>query len=146
MMTYEERKAAYEQIIAKNGTLSQVLKALEEMSELSQELCKLFCDDHRGKAQLIDELADVTIMVEQMRILFGVNEEVSERMDYKIHRQLSRMAGEPEKPEEPKIVHCRDCTLKRAVHVRGGMIWRCPERTTDVRLAGYCDKGVPSNA
>ena len=144
-MTYEERKAAYEQIIAKKGTLSQVLMTMEEMNELGKELCKLFRDENRGKEGLIDELADVFVMAEQMTVLFNVEDEVIDRMGYKIHRQLSRMEGEPEKPEEPKITYCKECTLKRAVPVRGGMIWRCPERTTDVHLAGYCDKGVPQS-
>ena len=43
-----------------------------------------------------DELADLTIMLEQLRMIFGVNDAVCERMDYKILRLQARLGFVPD--------------------------------------------------
>lgn len=77
------------------GLDSQSLIAIEEMSELTKELCK----DQRGydrNKDIIEELADVSIMIEQLIALYDCEKEVSDMIDYKVNRQLRRMEHERE--------------------------------------------------
>lgn len=77
------------------GIDSQSLIAIEEMSELTKELCK----DQRGydrNKDIIEELADVSIMIEQLIALYDCEKEVSDMIDFKVNRQLRRMEHERE--------------------------------------------------
>ena len=59
----------YRRAIAKYGRASRLNLAIEEMSELTKELCKR----NRGESRLDDiaeEMADVEIMLEQLKLLF----------------------------------------------------------------------------
>lgn len=89
-MEYEKRKQVYQKAITHYGDVAQVLKAVEEMSELIKVLVKDMKMEE-SKDQLIDELADVSIMCEQLRMIYGVNNEVNVRMNYKLKRLLRRM-------------------------------------------------------
>lgn len=75
------------------GRESQVLIAIEEMSELTKELCKYFRRYDRKK-EIIEEVADAQIMLEQIIELFGINNEVDRMVDYKLNRQIRRMEQE----------------------------------------------------
>lgn len=75
------------------GKESQLLVAIEEMSELTKELCKYFRRYDRRK-EIIEEIADTQIMIEQLIVLFDAEEEVSSATDYKLGRQLRRMEQE----------------------------------------------------
>lgn len=94
MIPYDERKAVYENAIAHYGMRSQIGVAVEEMAELTKELARL--DRHEGTTlgKLIDEIADVTIMLEQLRLMFNVNQPVQDRIDYKVERLVWRMEKE----------------------------------------------------
>ena len=67
--------------------------AIEELSELQKELCKAL----RGKGNreaLLDELADSTIMLEQMKEYFDIQDvEIIDRINEKIERTRNRMNG-----------------------------------------------------
>ena len=89
-ITYEERKEIYEKALKTWGTQAQIMMALEEMSELTKELCKHFRGRPNG-AEIIDEVADVTIMMEQLRLIFRINEAVCEQMDVKMLRLKKRL-------------------------------------------------------
>lgn len=89
-MEYEKRKQVYQKAITHYGDVAQVLKAVEEMSELIKVLVKDMKMEE-SKDRLIDELADVSIMCEQLRMIYGVNNEVNVRMNYKLKRLLRRM-------------------------------------------------------
>lgn len=89
-MTPEQREMAlYEKAVAKWGKRAQALKAIEEMSELSQAVLKLvFCEDYGiGDEQAIRdnismERADVEIMLNQLHVIFGDNSEMEcKRLD-----------------------------------------------------------------
>lgn len=82
---YEERQAIYERAIARNGSLLQCIVALEELSEAQKEVCKLL-REQGSKERLAEEVADATIMLEQLRVIFGINEEVCGYMDEKVQR------------------------------------------------------------
>ena len=93
-ITYEERKAIYEVALQKWGAGAQAIVTVEEMSELTKEICKL----HRGRIDmeaLADEIADVTIMLEQLRLIFDLNDAVCHHMDIKVLRLQSRLGMEP---------------------------------------------------
>lgn len=75
------------------GKDSQVLIAIEEMSELTKELCKYFRRYDRRR-EIIEEMADAKIMLEQLTELFKCDKEVSEMIDYKLRRQIRRMEQE----------------------------------------------------
>lgn len=84
-ITYEERKAVY--LAAKDafGHTTQLTVALEELSEAQKEICKVL----RGQgdlSRLAEEIADATIMLEQLREMFGLNDEVCQVMDEKVYR------------------------------------------------------------
>lgn len=89
---YDDRKSVYVTAIEKWGIDAQACMAIEEMSELTKEICKV----RRGKNDLdalADEIADVTIILEQLRIMFNLNDLVCQHMDTKITRLKSRLAG-----------------------------------------------------
>ena len=89
-VTYEERKAVYQAAYEKWGENSQVMMAIEEMSELTKEICKVY----RGLGDinnLAEEIADVTIMMEQLRLIYNINDDVCEQMDIKIRRLQDRL-------------------------------------------------------
>lgn len=41
-----------------------------------------------------------------------------------------------------EVVHCENCTIKKAVQHKDGIVWRCPHRTGDVKMDGYCESGA----
>lgn len=77
------------------GKEHQVLIAIEEMSELTKELCKYFRRFDRKK-EIVEEVADAQIMLEQLIELFGISDEVDRMVDYKLNRQIRRMEQEQE--------------------------------------------------
>lgn len=75
------------------GREHQVLIAIEEMSELTKELCKYFRRFDRKK-EIVEEVADAQIMLEQLIELFGIEGDVDKMVDYKLNRQFRRMEQE----------------------------------------------------
>lgn len=68
------------------GDQGQFTKAIEELSELTQVLCKrLNKNPHVTDEQIIDEIADVLVIVGQLRRRFG-DTEVDNRMFFKLER------------------------------------------------------------
>lgn len=92
-MTYEERRAVYFAAIDHYGSDSQILMAVEEMAELTKELAKTFRPNETTTEKLVDEIADVVVMLEQLRLIFDVNEEVQERIDFKVQRLAQRIGA-----------------------------------------------------
>lgn len=76
------------------GADHQQDKVIEECSELIQAICKYKeCLDH--VENIVDEIADVEIMLNQLKIIFECFGEVEERIEFKINRQLERIAKNP---------------------------------------------------
>ncbi len=89
-------KEEYKIFLNEWGYEAQSRMCIEEMSELTKELCKLerFKDDEVKRQQIVEnikeEIADVLNTVEQMKYYFG--EEVVESIrEMKINRALSRL-------------------------------------------------------
>lgn len=90
-MNYEHRKAVYAAACKKWGLAAQSVVAIEELSELAKEVCKAL----RGQADInhmAEEVADVTIMLEQLRMMYDLGPAVERHMDSKIMRLVSRIA------------------------------------------------------
>ena len=92
MICYAERVAVYESAIARNGMLLQAIVALEELSEAQKEVCKLLREEG-DLEHLAEEVADATIMLEQLRIMFDINDRVCSYMDAKVQRLKDRLKG-----------------------------------------------------
>ena len=81
-------------IIDYYGQGNQVIKAIEELAELQQELAKSITQpDKSAKSAISAEMADVEIMLHQMKIIFDCEKDVEFWKDMKISRQFERMAN-----------------------------------------------------
>lgn len=72
------------------GSALQIVVMMEEMSELQKELCK----DLRGRGSfehIAEEIADVEIMLEQMKMLFGCTDDVRDWRRRKVERLKERL-------------------------------------------------------
>lgn len=95
MMSYLDRKRVYEHAIDRFGCRAQILMAVEEMSELTKEICKVFRPDCDGNNDRIaEECADVLITLEQLRMILGLDEAVAEQMDRKVRRLAEKLEVE----------------------------------------------------
>ena len=136
-MKYEDRKKVYDQAVDQWGVEAQLVVALEELNECGKELCKVL----RGKgdiAHLAEEVADATIMLEQVRIMFDINDDVQQEMDRKILRLEHRILAS----KEP--VRCEQCDF---CDIAWGGAVRCLNEESQwagepVKLDNYCRHGV----
>lgn len=74
------------------GEISQIVKAIEELSELQQALAK-HLNGYTDIDNIAEEMADCRIMLDQLDYIFSVEEESWECYDKKIER-LSRRLNE----------------------------------------------------
>lgn len=84
--TYVEAVRAY-------GKQSQLVMAMEEMSELTKELSKNLRGADNSKA-LAEEIADVEIMLEQLKVIFRNRALVDRIRAGKLVRLSDRITGE----------------------------------------------------
>lgn len=71
------------------GAEAQILKAVEECGELIIALTKCL---NRIPSNHLEEMADVEIMLEQLKMIFGVSqEEIDKIKDFKLQRLLNRI-------------------------------------------------------
>lgn len=91
------RQAVFSAAIHSNGGNAQIDVAVEEMAELTQALVKTkrYATDKdfdRFRANVIEEIADVEIMLEQLRIIFGAHEkEIDDAKTFKLKRLADRL-------------------------------------------------------
>jgi NTP pyrophosphatase (non-canonical NTP hydrolase) len=92
----EDYRVYYEKFISEWGVESQFVVAMEEMSELTKELCKyrrneiLKKDNTETIKNIKEEIADVLNMVEQLENMFG-EEEIEKIRQTKLKRAIKRM-------------------------------------------------------
>jgi NTP pyrophosphatase (non-canonical NTP hydrolase) len=67
------------------GSKPQIIKAIEEMAELSKELAKEL-NDNGNEDNIREEIADVMIMMEQMVFLFDVKNEIAKWKENKLFK------------------------------------------------------------
>lgn len=87
-----------EQIARHYGIEPQSRQTIEEMAELTQAITKFWRytgDDAQQlkwlKNAIAEEIGDVEIMLEQLKILFGIESDVAECRAFKLIRQLERI-------------------------------------------------------
>ena len=103
-ITYEERAKVYADALDTYGLNGQLLKALEELTEVQLEIYRIL-EGRPNVMHLAEEVADATLMLEQVRLMFGINEEVCEFMDAKVLRlQHLINAKERQRPDPDMIL------------------------------------------
>ena len=100
-MTREEKIATIAQFY---GYEPQSRQCIEEMAELTQAINKLWRkrkelyttaeEVRKARKNVIEELADVKIMVWQMEKLLGAEREVDAEIEKKLDRQIERIEHE----------------------------------------------------
>ena len=70
-MKIEERKKLYLEALKKWRTEMQLVMVQEECSELIKAVCKFFRHGTHALDNLAEEVADVEIMLEQTKMMFG---------------------------------------------------------------------------
>lgn len=99
------------------GSDAQMLMAIEEMSELIKAICKekrardaLDDEYFNARQNLLEEIADVEIMLEQLLIIFGVD--ISGIKNKKLERLKERLAETELKCPlgGDETDDCADCT------------------------------------
>ena len=85
-----DNKELYTKLLKLYGD-KQIIIAIEELSELQKELCKSLRMNYTY-GNIVEEIADVEIMLEQMKIYFEINEtEIEEMKKLKIKRTKERL-------------------------------------------------------
>ena len=85
-----DRKELYTKLLNLYGD-KQIIIAIEELSELQKELCKSLRNNY-NYGNIVEEIADVEIMLEQMKICFEISEEEIEEMkEIKTKRTKERL-------------------------------------------------------
>lgn len=98
MMTEIEENKLFNLVFMKNGETNQRRIAIEECSELIKALCKYdryFADEEMDKRilrlNIIEEMADVEIMLEQLKLMFDYNNDFEKTKESKLKRLAKRI-------------------------------------------------------
>jgi NTP pyrophosphatase (non-canonical NTP hydrolase) len=79
----------YQLAIEKFGADSQLNQATEELAELVVAINKFRRSPGlKTREDIIEEIVDVTIMLEQLKVLFGIRDE---ELDIVLHQKLTRL-------------------------------------------------------
>ena len=84
-----DRQQIYRQLIDKFGERQQIIVAIEELSELQKELCK-WLRDNNNIDNIVEELADVYIMLQQLELIFDIDLLVLLKQEKKLERTVNR--------------------------------------------------------
>ena len=109
-----DEQRIYRAALAAWGADAQTLMVFEEMAELQKELCKAA----RGKdnrEQIAEEIADVEIMLEQMKVLHGCAEAVAAYRESKLRRLAIRCGRTWSRRKEGKPVKPIDRIMRQNV-------------------------------
>lgn len=80
----------YQRALDKFGVNGQLTVAVEELSELTKEVCKML-RNIGNLNDLAEEVADVEIMCEQLRHIYSIDEDVDDWKKYKLNRLANRL-------------------------------------------------------
>lgn len=92
-----ENEQLYKQIIKKFGNQKQIIKTIEELSELQKDLCKFLLyqsplELQRHMENVAGEIADVEIMLNQLKIMFAPGmPELVETMKSQKHERMLKL-------------------------------------------------------
>ena len=96
-----DEQKIYRAALAAWGADAQTLMVFEEMAELQKELCKA-ARGRDNREQIAEEIADVEIMLEQMKVLHGCAEAVAAYRKSKLRRLAIRCGADVE-PQEGTV-------------------------------------------
>ena len=88
------QKSKCRRIAEHYGRKNQERQAVSELCELQYVLTRRL-EQRQADWQndLLDEMADCLVMIEQLRALYGIeDEELTDRVNFKLNRQLERIA------------------------------------------------------
>jgi len=88
-MNVETYPLVYKKAIETFGIEPQRKTAIEEMAELINAMMK-YDRGRNSKDDIIEEIADVTIMMQQLAIIYG-QEEVQQQIDFKTNRLANKL-------------------------------------------------------
>lgn len=83
------------------GKQAQVIKAIEELSELQQALAKSL-NGYTDISNIAEEIGDCRIMLDQLDYIFDVENESWKAYDEKLYRLKKRMENDKSKEEKEK--------------------------------------------
>lgn len=96
----ESQKLKCKEIAEHYGKEKQRMQAVQELSELILVISRRADQKEDRQAyieSLTDEIADSIIMIEQIRALYSIPDfDIRQRIDFKLNRQLERIANEQE--------------------------------------------------
>ena len=73
------------------GDKNQLIVSLEELSELQKEICKKL-RDNENEDKIIEEMADVYIVLEDIKQIFQIKDkDIQREVNYKLNRLEERM-------------------------------------------------------
>lgn len=92
-MSEEKKLALLKQAIERFGTRSQIDKAVEEMAELIKALMKCrYADAPKDiEIDVVEEIADVSIMIDQLIMIFACDDKVKLFKANKLNKLNVRM-------------------------------------------------------
>lgn len=94
------RFVIYERLRAKFGEENQLVKALEELAELQKEICKcIYSGINTDINNLIEEIADVKIMIEQILHIYEIDPKEIQRAKVNKLIRTEKMLDELRKNE-----------------------------------------------
>ena len=96
-----DEQRIYRAALAAWGADAQTLMVFEEMAELQKELCKA-ARGRDNREQIAEEIADVEIMLEQMKVLHDCAKAVAAYRKSKL-RRLAIRGGADAEPQEGTV-------------------------------------------
>ena len=110
-MTEDERKSIQQMALRIHGIFNQQWMLVEECGELLNAIAKLR-RDRVGKMDVITELADVSIIVEQMAFFYG-EEEFNQERERKLLRLKDRLEKHMDTGQKPISDETREEMINR---------------------------------
>lgn len=99
-MDKEKEKNIYRRAIKVWGKQAQMLQVVEEMSELTKEIIKNVMRNKDNLDAIIEEAADVEMMLGQLKICYDVEQKVADYKDGKLQMLDARVAEWEAKTEK----------------------------------------------
>lgn len=91
----EEKIKVLKPIISACGDKAQMLQSIEELSELQKAICKyLKAPKEETKEAITEEMADVSIMLDQLLIILENEKDMQQIVALKIDRTYKRLGIE----------------------------------------------------
>ena len=90
------------------GSTHQITVAIEEMAELQKELCKFNRDEYFNIEAIAEEIADVEIVLREIKHIFQIDDLIKEQTDFKIDRLQQRILAKKAEEEQIEEDDCMD--------------------------------------